>query len=158
MKHNINTNSKIMLYILDRIPESWSDLSESEKMKLLYPSDFFLVAEERGEDLSIVFQHDNEDAPGLTAFIQTVVRVVPVTAQLNSESEECQLPSGFWLRLGVKVREWQWEKSTVAQKRNAHIDILNLLVPNLKAFVAVGSLFLPIDDQLNTINPIIIKK
>ena len=149
MKHKIKTNSKIMLYILDRIPESWVNLSESEKMKLLYPSDFFLVAEERGEDLSFIVQHDNEDAPGLTAFIQTVVRAVPGTAQLNSESEGCQLPSGFWLKLGVKVREWQWEKSTVAQKRNAHIDILNLLVPNLKAFVAVGSLFLPLDDQSN---------
>ena len=138
-----------MLYILDRIPDSWCDLSESEKMKFLYPSDFLLEAEERGEDLSFIVQHDNEDAPGLTAFIQTVVRAVPVTAQLNSESEGCQLPSGFWLRLGVKVREWQWEKSTVAQKRNAHIDILNLLVPNLKAFVVVGSLFLPRNDQSN---------
>ena len=68
-------------------------------------------------------------------------RAVPKSAQINTEFSAKSLPPMFWGKLGVYTTVWMHNLASVTQKRESHIELLNLLVPNLSAFVMVGSLY-----------------
>jgi hypothetical protein len=87
------------------------------------------------------FYTDNEDAVTLMVFVNSVYKAVPKSAQINTEFSAKSLPPMFWGKIGVFTTVWMSEFSSVTQKRESHIALLDLLVPNVKAFVMVGSLY-----------------
>ena len=137
---NIQTKSKVMNHIMNHMPDKWKGLSDDEKLRLLYPSDFSLEAEAKGMETA-PFYTDNEEAVDLMVFVNSVYKAVPKSTQVNTEVSAKSLPPMFWGKLGVFTTVWMSEFTSVTQKRESHIALLDLLVPNLKAFVMVGSLY-----------------
>ncbi len=84
---------------------------------------------------------DNEDAVTLMVFVNSVYKAVPKSAQINTEVSAKSLPPMFWGKIGVYTTVWMNKFASVTQKRESHIELLNLLVPNLSAFVMIGSLY-----------------
>ena len=140
LKFNIKTKSKTMNHIMDHMPDKWEGLTDDEKLRLLYPSDFSLEAEAKGMETA-PFYTDNEDAVTLMVFVNSVYKAVPKSAQINTEFSAKSLPPMFWGKLGVFTTVWMSEFASVTQKRESHIALLDLLVPNLTAFVMIGSLY-----------------
>ena len=140
MKGRIKTRSKVMNHIMDHMPEKWEGLSNDKKLRLLYPSDFSLEAEAKGMETAPIYA-DNEEAVTLMVFVNSVYKAVPKSIQMNTEFSAKSLPPMFWGKIGVFTTVWMSEFSSVTQKRESHIELLNLLVPNLDAFVMVGSLY-----------------
>ena len=139
-KFNIKTKSKIMNLIMDHMPDKWEGLTDDEKLRLLYPSDFSLEAEEKGMETAPIY-FDNEEAMSLMISLEHVYRSVPKNIRDNSEFVAKSVPPLFWFKIGAHSTIWINKFSNVTQKREAHIEVLNILVPNLKAFVQIGSLF-----------------
>ena len=139
-KFNIKTKSKIMNVIMNHMPDKWEGLSDDEKLRLLYPSDFSLEAEAKGKETAPIY-FDNEDAVTLMVFVNTVYTSVPKSIQINTEFSAKSLPPLFWNKIGVYTTVWMNQFASVTQKRESHIELLNLLVPNLTAFVMIGSLY-----------------
>ena len=129
-----------MKHIMDHMPDKWEGLSDDEKLRILYPSDFSLEAEAKGMDTEPIYK-DNEDAVVLMVFVNSVYKAVPKSIQMNTEFSAKSLPPLFWAKLGIHTTVWMSQFASVTQKRKAHIDLLNLLVPNLNAFVMIGSLY-----------------
>ena len=140
LKFNIKTKSKVMNHIMNHMPEKLEGLSDDEKLRLLYPSDFSLEAEAKGMETA-PFYTDNEDVVNLMVFVNSVYKAVPKSIQINTEFSAKSLPPMFWGKIGVFTTVWMSEFASVTQKRESHIALLDLLVPNLKAFVVVGSLY-----------------
>ena len=138
--NRVETRSKVMNHIMDHMPEKWEGLSDDEKLRILYPSDFSLEAEAKGMDTEPICK-DNEDVVDLMVFVNSVYKAVPKSIQMNTEFSAKSLPPLFWGKLGIHTTIWMSEFSSVKQKREAHIELLNLLVPNLNAFVMIGSLY-----------------
>lgn len=139
-KHEIVTRSKVMNHIMDHIPDKWEVLTDNDKLRLLYPSDFSLEAEAKGMETAPIYA-DNEEAVTLMVFVNSVYKAVPKSTQINTEFSAKSLPPMFWGKIGVFTTVWMSEFSSVTQKRESHIELLNLLVPNLAAFVMIGSLY-----------------
>ena len=125
---------------MGHMPYKWEGLADDEKLRLLYPSDFSLEAEEKGMETAPIY-FDNEDAVTLMVFVNSVYKAVPKSAQINTEVSAKSLPPMFWGKIGVYTTVWMNKFASVTQKRESHIELLNLLVPNLSAFVMVGSLY-----------------
>ena len=138
--NRVETRSKVMNHIMDHMPDKWEGLSDDEKLRILYPSDFSLEAEAKGMDTEPIYK-DNEDAVDLMVFVNSVYKAVPKSIQMNTEFSAKSLPPLFWAKLGIHTTVWMSQFASVTQKRKAHIDLLNLLVPNLNAFVMIGSLY-----------------
>ena len=115
-------------------------MTDDKKLRLLYPSDFSLEAEEKGMETAPIY-FDNEDAVTLMVFVNSVYNAVPKSAQINTEVSAKSLPPMFWGKIGVYTTVWMNQFASVTQKRESHIELLNLLIPNLTAFVMVGSLY-----------------
>ena len=139
-KFNIKTKSKTMNHIMDHMPDKWEGLTDDEKLRLLYPSDFSLEAEAKGMETAPIY-FDNEEAVTLMVFVNTVYTSVPKSIQINTEFSAKSLPPLFWNKIGVYTTVWMNQFASVTQKRESHIELLNLLVPNLTAFVMIGSLY-----------------
>ncbi|MDG1720163.1 MAG: hypothetical protein P8I31_02810 [Bacteroidia bacterium] len=139
-KYEIETRSKVMNHIMGHMPDKWEGLSDDEKLRILYPSDFSLEAEAKGKETAPIY-FDNEDAVDLMVFVNSVYNAVPKSTQMNTEFSAKSLPPLFWGKLGIHTTVWMSQFASVTQKREAHIELLNLLVPNLDAFVMVGSLY-----------------
>ncbi len=99
-KFNIKTKSKIMNHIMDHMPDKWEGLTDDEKLRLLYPSDFSLEAEAKGMETAPIYT-DNEDAVTLMVFVNSVYKAVPKSAQINTEFSAKSLPPMFWGKIGV---------------------------------------------------------
>lgn len=138
--NRVETRSKVMNHIMDHIPDKWEVLTDNDKLRLLYPSDFSLEAEAKGMETAPIYA-DNEEAVTLMVFVNSVYKAVPKSTQINTEFSAKSLPPMFWGKIGVFTTVWMSEFSSVTQKRESHIELLNLLVPNLDAFVIIGSLY-----------------
>ena len=104
------------------------------------PNDFSLEAEAKGMETAPIY-FDNEEALTLMIFVKDVFKSVPESVRRNTEYSAKSLPPLFWVKIAGHSTVWMSEFASVTQKREAHIELLNLLVPNLKAFVQIGSLF-----------------
>ena len=129
-----------MNHIMNHMPDQWEGLSDDEKLRLLYPSDFSLEAEAKGKETA-PFYFDNEDALTLMIFVKDVFKSVPESVRRNTEYSAKSLPPLFWVKIAAHCTVWMSEFASVTQKRESHIALLDLLVPNLNAFVMVGSLY-----------------
>jgi hypothetical protein len=140
--NKIKTQSKVMNHIMNHIPVKWGKLNDDQKLRLLYPNDLSLEFEAKEKRAEIApFHTDNEYALSLVLSLNNVYKSVPKSIQINTEFSAKSLPPLFWGKIGIHTTVWLSKFSSVTQKRESHIELLNLLVPNLKTFVAVGSLY-----------------